>query len=63
MALWQQISIWCKVTPIFAFEVRDLLELFKVHPVKESHKKVFHSIIITACWCLWKLRNEVVFNG
>ncbi|KAL8223288.1 hypothetical protein R6Q57_020687 [Mikania cordata] len=48
MALWQQVSDWCKVPPIFAFEIKDLLELSSTTLAKEEHKE---------------LRNEAVFNG
>ncbi|KAL8248804.1 hypothetical protein R6Q59_005672 [Mikania micrantha] len=38
-----------------------LLELYKnIDGVK---KEIIHSIVITSMWCLWRMRNDIVFNG
>jgi len=30
--------------------------------VSPSKSKVMHVVVMTTCWCLWKTRNEAVFN-
>ncbi|XP_076895079.1 uncharacterized protein LOC143547568 [Bidens hawaiensis] len=61
--VWENISRWCKVPPIFGFSVRDLLELHKVNYIGANKNEVLHGIIIIACWTIWKARNEKVFEG
>ncbi|KAK1426775.1 hypothetical protein QVD17_15455 [Tagetes erecta] len=40
--VWQHISSWCKIPPIFAFSVRDILEIHKsVGTSKEKKKRLF----------------------
>ncbi|KAJ0497884.1 putative reverse transcriptase zinc-binding domain-containing protein [Helianthus annuus] len=61
--VWWLVANWCKVPPIFAFSTRDLLLVHKVQRLDRRLKKVFHGIMITACWCIWKTRNGVIFSG
>ncbi|KAJ0837013.1 putative reverse transcriptase zinc-binding domain-containing protein [Helianthus annuus] len=61
--LWQKVSSWCRVPPIFAFSVRDLLVLHKSGPLKAKERLVFQGIIRVACWCLWLARNNARFLG
>ncbi|XP_076917387.1 uncharacterized protein LOC143577439 [Bidens hawaiensis] len=59
--VWEHISRWCKVPPIFGFSV--LLELHKTTKLGVVEKEAFHGIITIACWRLWKAKNEKVFDG
>jgi hypothetical protein len=43
-----------------SFAVRWGKALKKVH---KSRIKGFNSVIILGAWCLWLLRNKVVFDG
>ncbi|KAL8217860.1 hypothetical protein R6Q57_021233 [Mikania cordata] len=61
-SLCQLTSLWCKIPPIYAFEVSDLLCLHKTLPVDEAKKELIHAIIIVVFWCIWNMRNEVVFK-
>ncbi|XP_022014806.1 uncharacterized protein LOC110914313 [Helianthus annuus] len=61
--LWQKISQWCKIPPIFAFSFRDLLEIHKASYIDASKRLVIQGIIIVSCWCLWQARNKVVFSN
>ncbi|XP_076921629.1 uncharacterized protein LOC143583114 [Bidens hawaiensis] len=61
--VWEHISRWCNVPPIFGFSVRDILELHKSTNIGANKKEVFHGIIIIALWKIWKARNEHVFEG
>ncbi|XP_076954216.1 uncharacterized protein LOC143628536 [Bidens hawaiensis] len=61
--VWDHISQWCKVPPIFGFTVRDLLDLYKSMELGDVEKEVFHGIVIVACWRIWMARNEKFFKG
>ncbi|XP_076916199.1 uncharacterized protein LOC143575815 [Bidens hawaiensis] len=62
-AVWQAVSIWCKVPHIFAFGIRDIFELYKFINVSKRKVKMFHAVCLVSVWCLWKARNDIVFNG
>ncbi|XP_076955773.1 uncharacterized protein LOC143630728 [Bidens hawaiensis] len=61
--VWDHISRWCKIPHIFSFSVTNLLELHKTVKLGKKEKKVFHGLVIVACWIIWKARNEKVFEG
>ncbi|MFS7952746.1 hypothetical protein Hanom_Chr07g00610561 [Helianthus anomalus] len=61
--IWQKISLWCRISPIFVFSFKDLLVIHKYIPGNKTKKKVIQSIIVVACWCLWKARNEMIFSN
>ncbi|KAJ0467691.1 putative reverse transcriptase zinc-binding domain-containing protein [Helianthus annuus] len=61
--IWQKISLWCRISPIFAFSFKDLLEVHKYILGNKTKKKVIQSVIVVACWCLWKARNEIIFSN
>ncbi|XP_076917000.1 uncharacterized protein LOC143576894 [Bidens hawaiensis] len=62
-AVWQAVSTWCKVPHIFAFSIRDILELYKFIKGSKRKAKFFHAVCMVSVWCLWKARNDIVFNG
>ncbi|XP_076925644.1 uncharacterized protein LOC143588558 [Bidens hawaiensis] len=62
-AVWQAITLWCKVPQIFAFNIRDVLDLYKYTKFPKRKAKFFHAVCLASLWCLWKARNEMVFNG
>ncbi|MFS7924867.1 hypothetical protein Hanom_Chr03g00277651 [Helianthus anomalus] len=61
--LWQKNSQWCRISPIFAFSFKDLLEIHRDKYLDHRVKPVVHGIIISACWCLWLARNKAIFSG
>ncbi|XP_022024548.1 uncharacterized protein LOC110924877 [Helianthus annuus] len=61
--LWQKISLWCRIPPIFAFSIKDLLEIHKTGNLKGGEREALHGIITVACWCLWLARNKVKFSA
>ncbi|XP_076925934.1 uncharacterized protein LOC143588928 [Bidens hawaiensis] len=62
-AVWQAVSTWCMVPHIFAFSIRDILELYKFIKGSKRQAKFFHAVYLVSVWCLWKARNDIVFNG
>ncbi|KAF5791692.1 putative reverse transcriptase zinc-binding domain-containing protein [Helianthus annuus] len=61
--LWEKISLWCRVHRFFVFSFRDLVEVHNSGPRLESEKKAIQGVIYTACWLLWKAKNDFRFNN
>ncbi|XP_076907600.1 uncharacterized protein LOC143564109 [Bidens hawaiensis] len=62
-SLWSVISSWCKVPSIYAFSVKDLLELHRYTRFPEKKAKAFNVVCLTTIWCIWSARNTLVFEG
>ncbi|XP_021993982.1 uncharacterized protein LOC110890666 [Helianthus annuus] len=60
--LWQKVSHWCRIPPIFAFSIRELLELHKTGNFKAGEKFALQGIIRVGCRCLWLARNNAIFS-
>ncbi|KAF5790976.1 putative RNA-directed DNA polymerase [Helianthus annuus] len=60
-SVWQNIAVWCKIPPIIAFGINDLLSLHVSIPGSKRRKAV-HAIVMVAIWSIWKIRNDVVFR-
>lgn len=61
--IWQKISIWCNIPPIYAFTMKDLLQIHNNIGENGRKKKLIRVVIIAACWIIWKARNELIFAG
>ncbi|KAJ0948580.1 putative reverse transcriptase zinc-binding domain-containing protein [Helianthus annuus] len=62
--LWNRVSLWCKMSPIYTFSVKDLLEIYKYAGLKKHEEDILHGIItVGCCWILWKRRNDIRFSG
>ncbi|XP_022039937.1 uncharacterized protein LOC110942467 [Helianthus annuus] len=59
--VWQNLAGWCRIPPIIAFGMKDLLTLHGSDP-GSRRKKVIHAVILVAFWSIWKIRNDVVFR-
>lgn len=44
------ISSWCKVSSLYTFMVRDMLEFHLNVGFGARVKEVFHGVVILACW-------------
>ncbi|XP_022002156.1 uncharacterized protein LOC110899580 [Helianthus annuus] len=61
--IWNSISRWCKVRQIYVFSFQDLLKAHDFCGLKDPEKNFFYGVIIIACWCIWKARNEARFRN
>ncbi|XP_076940283.1 uncharacterized protein LOC143609414 [Bidens hawaiensis] len=61
--LWSVISSWGKVSSIFAFSVKDLLEFHRFSYFPKQKAKAFNAVCLTTNWCIWRERNALVFEG
>nr|XP_043611511.1 uncharacterized protein LOC122583146 [Erigeron canadensis] len=62
-SIWDHISMWCKVDSIFVSSVKDIIELSSKVNLDKKSRKVFKCIVFVTRWCLWKARNEKVFDN
>ncbi|KAF5759234.1 putative reverse transcriptase zinc-binding domain-containing protein [Helianthus annuus] len=63
LQLWEKISLWCRLNRFIIFSFRDLVEVHNHGSRLESEKKAIQGVIFTACWLLWKVRNDVRFSN
>ncbi|XP_022028126.1 uncharacterized protein LOC110929273 [Helianthus annuus] len=62
-AVWSGISRWCRVPEVYAFGVKDLVDLHEYYGGSDTKKLLLHGLIIIVCWRLWRARNETVFSS
>ncbi|KAJ0599248.1 putative RNA-directed DNA polymerase [Helianthus annuus] len=63
VVLWQKISRWCHIPPIFAFSFKDLLEIHKGGHISVKDRVVIQGIIYISCWSIWATRNKIIFSN
>ncbi|XP_021980173.1 uncharacterized protein LOC110876305 [Helianthus annuus] len=60
--VWLFIGNWLRLPPMLIFSFKDLMEFHRTSNLGKREAEIVHDIIITACWCVWKARNEKVFS-
>lgn len=61
--LWNAIEDWCRLPPLIVFSAKDLILLSNHIKGSSVRKILIQSVIMVACWVIWKSRNNMVFNG
>ncbi|XP_022023979.1 uncharacterized protein LOC110924256 [Helianthus annuus] len=59
--IWLAIESWCRIPNVFAFSIRDLVNLHNSVGFKGIKKVAFQGIIYIALWSIWRARNDRVF--
>ncbi|XP_021991841.1 uncharacterized protein LOC110888633 [Helianthus annuus] len=61
--VWFLVSRWCKISPIFAFSLEDLLEVHDFSGLGGKAKDILKGIVMVGWWCIWKARNDRRFSN
>ncbi|XP_021980016.1 uncharacterized protein LOC110876147 [Helianthus annuus] len=59
--VWSAFNVWCNIPPLFFFEFKDILDSHKLIRNGIQAEKIFYGLVIIACWCIWKGRNDTGF--
>ena len=62
-AVWCVIGQWCKISPLYAFDMKDFFSMYKNLVSDKKKKVVIKAIIRVGCWCIWRERNEAIFRN
>lgn len=60
--VWNGIASWCEIVPIYAFSMKDILELHIHKPGSQTWKKLINAIALVTCWYFWQARNDKIHN-
>ncbi|KAJ0442970.1 putative RNA-directed DNA polymerase [Helianthus annuus] len=61
--VWNYISAWCKISSIYAFRAKDLLDWHKHVSGNSKWRKLIYAIMQVSLWVLWRGRNHLTFNN
>ncbi|XP_021975210.1 uncharacterized protein LOC110870332 [Helianthus annuus] len=61
-SVWLIIFQWCKTPPTFAFSLKDIRDAHVFLNGSKMKRMVLNAIAQVVIWCIWRLRNEIVFG-
>ncbi|KAJ0521343.1 hypothetical protein HanRHA438_Chr10g0447851 [Helianthus annuus] len=61
--VWSFVSQWCRISSIYAFRSKDLLDWHKNVRGTEKWRKLVYAIIQVSMWVIWRSRNDLIFRG
>ncbi|PWA75320.1 reverse transcriptase domain, Reverse transcriptase zinc-binding domain protein [Artemisia annua] len=61
--IWSRVGAWCRLSPIYAFEVADLIMLADNQMKNKKEIQIIQGIIFTTIWSIWNERNARIFNN
>lgn len=60
---WVEIGEWCKLGPIFAADLKDLLGSTDFIRGNARWRKMVYAIFLVMFWVIWRNRNDRIFNN
>ncbi|KAJ0599393.1 putative RNA-directed DNA polymerase [Helianthus annuus] len=60
--VWDCLLQWCRIPRCIFFEAKDILDLHVHLRGSTRWKKVVYAVLQTTIWCIWRARNELIFN-
>ncbi|KAJ0895798.1 putative RNA-directed DNA polymerase [Helianthus annuus] len=61
--IWEEVFRWGRIATPFFFSAKDVLGYNTHCRGSRRWQKIIYSIVQTAIWCIWRTRNDVVFNN
>ncbi|XP_022031503.1 uncharacterized protein LOC110932481 [Helianthus annuus] len=61
--VWTTIFQWLKIPlPNYILSVVQLLEIIHSQACSKNKKKAAYAVVAATCWCIWLMRNDVIFK-
>ncbi|MFS7905580.1 putative reverse transcriptase zinc-binding domain-containing protein [Helianthus anomalus] len=60
--VWEFVAGWCKISPVYAYDIKDLVNLYRHLRSSFKWKKLIYMVMQTSIWCIWRCRNDLIFN-
>ncbi|KAL9995937.1 putative RNA-directed DNA polymerase [Helianthus debilis subsp. tardiflorus] len=61
-SIWLIVTQWCRIPPIIAFSLKDIIDCYSCVNGSKEKKKIINAIVQVVIWCLWRMRNNVLFG-
>ncbi|KAM0028414.1 putative RNA-directed DNA polymerase [Helianthus debilis subsp. tardiflorus] len=61
-SIWLIVTQWCRIPPIIAFSLKDIIDCYSCVNGSKEKKKIINAIVQVVIWCLWRMRNDVLFG-
>ncbi|KAJ0917796.1 putative RNA-directed DNA polymerase [Helianthus annuus] len=60
--IWSIISQWCRISPTYAFSLKDILDAHVFVSGSNKKKMVLNAIAQVVIWGVWRMRNGILFG-